>query len=129
MNRAPRYAVTVAIGIALTGATLLAGPAGTKTPSFVGTLQKVDGQTLVVQTKTGFESVVVGANTEIRHGSKPLALADLPFEEGARVKVRYREANGHKEAQSVMVSTVRGVVRDSGAVGTTATSQTSSKKP
>lgn len=129
MNRVPRcIAACLVVAFALTGATLSAAPAKTKGTSLVGTLQKVDGQTLTVETKKGPETVMLSPSAQIRHGSKTLAAADLAGETGSRVKVRYRETNGHKEAQTVTVSSATKVARSNSSAGNKPSTRTSKTK-
>ena len=107
-------AIALVAVIALAGATLSA-PAKAKSVSLTGTLQKVDGQTLTIQTTKGAETVMLAPTAQIRRGSKTLGAADLSSETGARVKVTYTDVNGQKQAKTVSVSSV--------------TKQASAKKP
>ena len=79
-------------------------PAKAKTMTISGTLQKVDGQTLTVQTAKGPETVMLGPTAQIRRAGKTLAASDLGGESGSRVTVRYMESNGQKMAQSVTLA-------------------------
>jgi hypothetical protein len=88
---------------ALTGATLSA-QAKAKSQSITGTLQKVDGQTLTIQTTKGSETVMLAPTAKIRQGSKTLAASDLTSDTGAKVKVTYTAANGQKQASMVSVA-------------------------
>ena len=91
--------------VALAGAGLSAqAKAKAKSASVTGTLQKVDGQTLTIQTSKGTETVMLAPTAQIRRGSKTLAASDLSSETGARVKVTYTETNGQKQARMVSVS-------------------------
>ena len=72
--------------------------------SVAGTLEKVDGQTLTIKTAKGTEDVTLAPSARIHVGSKTMTAADLNHETGARVKVRYTEKSGQKQAQSVAVS-------------------------
>jgi hypothetical protein len=129
MNRVPRYvAACLVMGLALAGTTLSAAPAKSKGPSLVGTLQKIDGQTLTVETKKGPETVMLSPTAQIHHGSKTLAAADLSSQTGSRVKVRYRTVNGQKEAQSVTVSSSTKVASTSSTSGTKASTKTAKTK-
>ena len=76
----------------------------TKTATISGTLTKVDGQTLTVQTAKGPEMVMLGASSQIRRAGKTLSASDLGGESGSRVTVRYMENNGQKMAQSVTLA-------------------------
>ena len=129
MNRAPRYiAAGLVMALALVGSTLSAATTKSKSPSLVGTLQKVDGQTLTVETKKGTETVMLEPKTTIRLGSKTLAASDLTAQTGSKVKVRYRPANGHLEAQSVTVSSAPKVATTNSSAGAKASTRTSKTK-
>ena len=105
MFRINRMLAAAAIAaVALGGSSLSASTAKPKAQSLVGTLQKVDGQTLTVQTDKGTETLTLAPKAEIHHGSKSIAAADLSSQTGSRVKVRYMSANGQKQAESVTVS-------------------------
>ena len=75
-----------------------------KTMTISGTLQKVDGQTLTVQTPKGSETVMLGATAQILRAGKTLPASDLASESGSRVTIRYMENNGQKMAQSVTLA-------------------------
>jgi hypothetical protein len=108
MFRTHRMLAAVVVAIAaLTGSSLFAAPAKPKVQSIVGTLQKVDGQTLTLRTSKGTEMVTLAPSARILQGSKSMAAADLSGETGSRVKVRYMNANGQKQAQSVTVATAK----------------------
>jgi maltose-binding protein MalE len=96
-------AIALVAVVALAGASLDA-QAKAKSASITGTLQKVDGQTLTIQTSKGPETVMLAPTAQIRRGSKTLAASDLRSETGTRVKVTYTEANGQKQAHVVSVS-------------------------
>jgi Tfp pilus assembly protein PilE len=81
-----------------------AAKAKTTTTTISGTLQRVDGQTLTVQTPTGSETVMLAPNAQIRRAGKTLSASDLGGESGSRVTVRYMENNGQKMAQSVTLA-------------------------
>jgi hypothetical protein len=105
MSRSIRsLAAVLVVMVALAGAGLSAAQAKGKLQSITGTLQKVDGQTLTIQTSKGVETVMLASSARIRSGTKTLAASDLSAQSGSRVKVTYRETNGHKEAQAVTVS-------------------------
>ena len=72
--------------------------------SLVGTLEKVDGQTLTVKTTTGSQSVMLGSSTHITQRGKAIQASQLSSDTGSHVKVRYTESNGQKQAQVVTVS-------------------------
>jgi len=69
-----------------------------------GTLQKVEGQDLTIQTAKGTEQVMLGSDVKIRRAGKTLAASDLSAASGSRVTVRYKEDNGHKMAESVTLA-------------------------
>jgi maltose-binding protein MalE len=96
-------AIALVAVLALAGASLSAAPK-TKSASMTGTLQKVDGQTLTIQTAKGPETVMLTPTAKIRQGSKTLAASDLTSDTGSRVKVTYTSANGQKQAQMVSVA-------------------------
>jgi hypothetical protein len=75
-----------------------------KTMTISGTLQKVDGQTLTVQTPKGAETVMLGPSAQIRRAGKTVTASDLGGESGSRVTIRYMENNGQKMAQSVTLA-------------------------
>jgi hypothetical protein len=91
-------------------ATALAAPAAAapvkteKTHSVVGTLQKVDGRTLTVKTSKGTETVMLISSSRIQRGAATLEPAALRSYAGIRVKVRYLETNGEKQAQTVTLA-------------------------
>jgi hypothetical protein len=103
ISRMPVAALVTAL--ALGGSSLFAAPAAkAKAHSIVGTLQKVDGQTLTVKTDKGTEVLTLAPTAHIAHGSSSIAAADLSRQTGSRVKIRYMDANGQKQAESVTVS-------------------------
>ena len=75
-----------------------------KATSIAGTLQKVDGQTLTVQTPKGAETVMLAPAAQIRMGKTTMTAADLSTHTGSRVTIRYTENNGQKQAQSVTLA-------------------------
>jgi hypothetical protein len=72
--------------------------------SLTGTLQKVDGQTLTIQTSKGLEMVMLGNGVQVRRSGKTIPMNQLAGESGSRVTVRYLETGGHKEARSVTLA-------------------------
>lgn len=96
--------VALAATVALAGVASAAPKAKTTEHSVVGTLQKVEGQTITVKTQKGDETFNVTPTAQIRHNSATVALANLGAQTGSRVKVRYSEANGEKQANAVTVS-------------------------
>jgi hypothetical protein len=100
-------ACVLAMVLTSTPASAAAGKGKSKAPrahSLVGTLEKVDGQTLTVKTSTGAQSVMLESSTHITQSGKAIQAAQLSGDTGSRVKVRYTEANGQKQAQMVTVS-------------------------
>jgi len=97
-------AVVAALALAMPAFAAQAKTAKAKTLTISGTLQKVEGQTLTVQTPKGSETVMLGANAQIRRAGKTLSAGDLSGESGSRVTVRYMENNGQKMAQSVTLA-------------------------
>ena len=89
-----------------------------KTMSITGTLQKVDGQTLTVQTSKGSESVMLGPTSQIRRSGKTLAASDLAAASGSRVTIRYMEDSGHKMAQSVTLAAAKAEAKKVASVST-----------
>ena len=112
MNRVSRVIAASLVAVPLLAGSAFAAPAKTakakspsaKSQSLVGTLQKFDNQTLTVQTSKGTETVTLAPNVQVRHGSKTMAASDLGSQTGSRIKVRYNEANGQKQARSITVS-------------------------
>ena len=99
-------AAACAVSLALAGTPVsAAGPTkAAKEQSLVGTVAKVDGQTLTVKTSTGEQSVMLGPTTHITQSGKVIQVSQLSNDTGSHVKVRYTEANGQKEARAVTVS-------------------------
>jgi hypothetical protein len=75
-----------------------------KTMTVSGTLQKVEGQDLTIQTTKGTEDVMLAPDAKIRRAGKTLTTGDLTGASGSRVTVRYKEDNGHKMAESVTLA-------------------------
>ena len=86
-----------------------ASPAQAKTAkkaaahSVTGTLEKYDasGNSIVVKTAKGDETLSLASATSIRMGATRMTPADLNGHTGQRVKVRYTEENGKQTAQTV----------------------------
>ena len=95
---------TIVLALVLAAGTVIAAPLHARGHALVGTLQKVDGQTLTIKTAKGTEDVTLAPSARIHVGSKTMTAADLNHETGARVKIRYTEKSGQKQAQSVAVS-------------------------
>ena len=71
--------------------------------SVTGTLDKYDasGNSIVVKTAKGEETLSLGSATSIRMGATRMTPADLNGHTGQKVKVRYSEENGKQTAQTV----------------------------
>jgi hypothetical protein len=78
-----------------------------KTMTVSGTLQKVEGQDLTIQTAKGTEEVMFGSDVKIRRAGKTLTTSDLNGASGSKVTVRYKEDNGHKMAESVTLAAAK----------------------
>ena len=78
-----------------------------KTMTVSGTLQKVEGQDLTIQTAKGSEDVMFGNDVKIRRAGKTLTTSDLSGATGSRITVRYKEDNGHKMAESVTLAAAK----------------------
>jgi hypothetical protein len=81
--------------------------AAAKTMTVSGTLQKVEGQDLTIQTAKGSEEVMFGNDVKIRRAGKTVTSSDLSSATGSRVTVRYKEDNGHKMAESVTLAAAK----------------------
>ena len=90
--------------------------------SVTGTLEKYDasGNSIVVKTTKGDETLSLGSATSIRMGATRMTPADLNGHTGQKVKVRYSEENGKQTAQTVQFE---------GGAKTTARAETASKTP
>ena len=90
--------------------------------SITGTLDKYDaaGNSIVVKTAKGDETLSLGSATAIRMGATRMTPADLTGHTGQKVKVRYSEENGKQVAQTVQVE---------GAAAKTARAETAPKTP
>jgi hypothetical protein len=99
-------AAIVALAVATSAS---ASPAQAKTAkkaaahSVTGTLEKYDasGNSIVVKTTKGDETLSLGSATSIRMGATRMTPADLNGHTGQKVKVRYSEENGKQMAQTV----------------------------
>jgi hypothetical protein len=91
--------------IALAAASMAAAPLHSH--AVVGTLQKVDGQTLTVQTSKGLETLMLAPGAKVHLGSQTMSTSELSAKTGSRVKVHYTEAGGQKQADSVTVSSAK----------------------
>lgn len=72
-----------------------------KAHAIVGTLEKVDGQTMTVHTSKRTEVVTLVPGSRVHKGASQLSDTDLTSYVGQRVKVRYVESGGQKQAQTV----------------------------
>ena len=95
----------VALALTIGSAIIAAHPGGDR--AIVGTLQRVQGETLTVLTSRGTEKVTLSSSATVRAGSHMLTVADLASRVGTRIKVRYKESGGEKEAQSITVAAVK----------------------
>jgi len=100
-------AVVAVLALAMPAIAAQAKAAKAKTMTISGTLQKVDGQTLTVQTPKGSEMVMLAPAAQIRRAGKTLSASDLGGESGSRVTIRYMESDGHRMAQSVTLAAVK----------------------
>src|SRR5476649_2682110 len=76
-NRLIAVAVMAVLALAMPSFAVQANAAKAKTMTISGTLQKVDGQTLTVQTTKGPEMVMLGTTAQIRRAGKTLPASDL----------------------------------------------------
>jgi hypothetical protein len=93
---------------AYTGAEAVA-PASSEQPperSLVGTLDQVDPEAteFVVKTEKGKQTFLLQSGATIRQGSKTITASELASHKGERVKVRYREAEGVRRAEWIVVA-------------------------
>ena len=96
--------VTAVLAMAMPAVAAQTKTARTRTMTISGTLQKVDGQNLTIQTASGPQTVMLATNVQVRRSGKSMSTADLAAESGSRVTVRYMDDNGHKMAQSVTLA-------------------------
>jgi hypothetical protein len=75
--------------------------------SVVGTLDRVDGAAIefVVNSISGRQTFRLQPGATIRQGSKTIKPAELAAHKGERVKVRYRESGGVRQAEYVVLAT------------------------
>ena len=102
---------SIAAGVCAVALALATAPVGAvgktkavKEHALVGTVAKVDGQTLTVKTSAGEQSVMLVPATHITQKGKAIQVSQLSNDAGSHVKVRYTEANGQKQARVVTVS-------------------------
>lgn len=74
--------------------------------SVVGTLDAVDPKTMqiVVGSAAGKQTLHLQDGATIRQGSKTVKPADLSAHKGERVKVRYRESGGVRQAEWIVLA-------------------------
>lgn len=74
--------------------------------SAVGTLEQVDAATqhITVATSAGRLAFRVQRGATIRQGSKVIKPSELPAHKGERVKVRYRESRGERNADWIVLA-------------------------
>jgi hypothetical protein len=74
--------------------------------SVVGTLDAVDGKTMqiVVSSAAGKQTLHVAAGATIRQGSKTVKPSELASHKGERIKVRYRESGGVRQAEWIVLA-------------------------
>jgi hypothetical protein len=104
MFRMYRVAAAVFVATFVLTATSFAATAKPKAHVVVGTLQKVDGQTITVQTPKGAETVLLVSTSRIHRGAETIQPANLPSYTGQRVKVSYVDQSGEKQAQTVTLA-------------------------
>lgn len=75
-----------------------------KTHAVVGTLQAVDGQGIVVQTKKGTERLTLVSSSVIRQGAATVPGGALGSYVGRRIKVRYVEVGDRKQVETVALA-------------------------
>jgi hypothetical protein len=99
----------VVLALTIGSAIMAAHPGGDR--AIVGTLQRVEGETLTVLTSRGTEKVMLPPSATVRAGSHTLSVAELASRIGTRIKVRYKESAGQKEAQSITVAAMKKATR------------------
>jgi hypothetical protein len=106
MRRSYRTIVAAAAFFpALTVATPTLAQTTGKAHAVVGTLQKVEGEHIIVQTKTGPEVLTLVSRSQIHQGAATVQGRSLASYVGQKIKVRYVDANGQKQVQTVTVPT------------------------
>jgi hypothetical protein len=107
MLRTYRIAAAACVATFALSTTGFAATARPKARAVVGTLQKVEGRTIIVQTSKGAETVQLVSGSWIHRGAETIQPASLPSYAGQRVKVRYVDLDGEKQAQTVTVASAR----------------------
>jgi hypothetical protein len=74
--------------------------------SIVGTLDAVDPKTMqiVVSSTSGKQTLHLQTGATIRQGSKTVKPSELATHKGERVKVRYRESGGVRQAEWIVLA-------------------------
>ena len=104
MFRTSRIAAAVCVATFALATNGFAATAKPKAHAVVGTLQKVEGRTITVQTPKGAETVLIVSTSWIHRGAETIQPANLPSYAGERVKVRYVDQDGEKQAQTVTLA-------------------------
>lgn len=83
--------------------------------SLVGTLDQVtpEATEFVVKTDKGQQTFQLQNGATIRQGSKTIKASELAAHKGERVKVRYREAEGVRRAEWIVVASPSHKVKSS----------------
>jgi hypothetical protein len=97
-------AAVIALALAAPGFSAPAKTKATKSHTVVGTLEKVDGQNITVHTAKGSETVMLMTSSRINRGAEKIQPANLSTYAGQRVKLRYVENNGQKQAETVSLA-------------------------
>ena len=98
--------------------------------SVTGTLDKYDaaGNSIVVKTAKGEETLSLGSATSIRMGAARMSPADLNGHTGHKVKVRYTDENGKQVAQTVQLEGATKTARAEAAPKASASKPAASRK-
>ena len=104
MFRSYRSIMMASVATLALAGTVYAAPAKAKAHSVVGTLEKVDGQTVTVQTSKGEETLMLVSSSRIRRAAATIQASNLSSYTGQKLKARYVERNGEKEIQSVSLA-------------------------
>ena len=107
MIRTYRIAVAACVATFALTTTGFAATVKPKAHAMVGTLQKVDGGIMTVQTPKGAESVRLVSGSWIHKGAQRIEPGSLPSYAGQRVKVRYVDRDGEKQAETVTLASAR----------------------
>jgi hypothetical protein len=107
MLRTYRIAAAAWVAIFALTTTAFAAPAKPKAHAVVGTLQKVEGRSITVQTPKGSETVLLVSGSWIHQGAETIQPASLASFSGQRVKVRYVDHDGEKQAETVTLASTK----------------------